>query len=364
MAGRSTMSDEEDVFKNASEGIRQKITSITVAKKKLGYETEAIDHASISETKTFLMNKLFAKGEHSRLIAPPKMMKSAWGASAANHLAAGKDWRGFKVKRAVGVLYCALERPNLTKRRLIAEQKLMKWENLPIHLCRKRFSLASEADAKRLIETIKETGGIIGRPVEFLEIDTSAKLISAHGGDEQQARDNALVWGYLSDVREKTGVHTLVIGHTGKVVSKGERGSNASLGDADIVISITGDGDIKTATITDANDAAEGELFSFKGKKYSFGTDEDGEEDFVYILDPETAPAGEREKKLTANQKTFFRILHDADSSGLTREDWYEQAKKAGLGAGRRATLTDLFNEMKDLKLVREYAGRWKVKHD
>src|SRR5262249_14672782 len=82
----------------------------------------------------------------------------------------------------------------------------------------------------------------------------------------------------------ETGVHTAVIGHTGKNVARGERGSNAALGDADAVFGVDGDGPVKTVTVTDANDLAEGELFSFTGKKYSFGVDEDGDEDSVYIV--------------------------------------------------------------------------------
>src|ERR1700761_823912 len=123
-----------------------------------GYPTESIDHVSIGATKEWLMKKLFAKGEHSRWIAQPKMMKSALLSSAANHMAAGlPEWRGFKIKRQIGVLYCALERPDLSKRRLIAEQKLLGLSNIPVALCRTRFSLATKPDVQRLIATINET---------------------------------------------------------------------------------------------------------------------------------------------------------------------------------------------------------------
>jgi hypothetical protein len=286
----------------------------------VGYATETINpDASVNEAKDWIMKKLLAKGEHSRWVAPPKMMKSALLASVANHLGAGVNFRGFKVKRKIGVLYCALERPGLTRRRLVAEQKLMNWSGLPIELCRTRFSLASEADAKRLIATINEASEKLKHLVECVIIDTSAKLVAAHGGDEQQAKDNGLVWGYLSDVREATGVHTAVVGHTGKNVARGERGSNASLGDADVVISIDGDGAIKTVTVTDANDLAEGELFSFTGKKYSFGVDEDGDEDSVYIVDSDPL-FGEPVKAKAADQQLLGKgalAFKDALSEAL-----------------------------------------------
>jgi AAA domain len=332
---------------------------------KKGYETERADHEAISKTKEWIAKKLFAKGECSRWIAPPKMMKSALLASATNHLARGVDWFGFKVRRPVGCLYIALERADLTIRRLVAEQKHKEWKQpLPIRICRKRITLATPADAQKLVDTLKETGDELGVPIEFTVFDTSAKLVAAHGGDEQQAKDNALVYGLLAEVREKTGVHTAVIGHLGKDKTKGERGSNATLGDADLVVAIDGD-EIKTATITDANDMSAGDIMSFKAREYIFGYDEDGDKDAVHIVDPEIAPKAAKSEsvRLTKDENTFFRLLYDAGSHGLTLNDWNKQAMEVGLGEKRRADLTDLRNKLMDKKAVREFAGRWRVNH-
>jgi RecA-family ATPase len=330
----------------------------------LGYKTEIIDHNAISKTKEMLMKGIFAKGECSRWIAPPKMMKSAIASSAANHLGAGLEWFGHKVKRPVGVIYFALERPGLTQRRLIAEQKQLGLSNLPIKLCRERIVLATPADVKKMIYTIDETSDELECDVEFCIYDTSAKLIAAHGGDEQQAKDNALVWSNLAEMRVKTEVHTMVIGHMGKNTSKGERGSNATLGDADIIVTITGD-EIKTATITDANDMAEGDLFSFRGREFSFGQDEDGDEDIVYIVDHarEVKKPTEANAKLTKNQATVFTILHDAGPKGLSLTEWNDIARKAGIGDRRYADLTDIQSALKKKRLVREYNDRWYVNH-
>src|SRR6267142_5984168 len=61
------------------------------------------------------------------------------------------------------------------------------------------------------------------------------------------------------------------------------RGSNAILGDVDLMITITGD-DIKTATVIKANDYPEGPLFSFKSEVHEFGLDEDGDVISVNIV--------------------------------------------------------------------------------
>jgi hypothetical protein len=331
---------------------------------KLAYATEEVQHDKLGETKQWIAKGLLAKGECSRWIAPPKMMKSALLSSAMNHLGAGVHWQGFKVKRKIGGIYFALERPALTLRRLVAEQKDRKWNNLPIRICKVRFALAARPDVQAMIDTINRTSDEMKQLVEFITIDTSAKLIAAHGGDEQQAKDNALVWGNLAEVRLKTGVHSAVIGHMGKDTSKGERGSNSTLGDADVVISISGDDLVKTATVTDANDLAEGDLFSFTGKKYVFGTDEDGDEDAVHIVDSvAAAKPAHKDEKLTPNQKTFFTILHDAGKSGMALEDWNKQARDAGMGTSRKADLFDLRTVLLSKKLVREYNGRFYVNH-
>jgi hypothetical protein len=331
---------------------------------KLAYETEEVRHDKVGETKQWIAKNLFAKGECSRWIAPPKMMKSALLSSAMNHLGAAADWQGFKVKRKIGGLYFALERPALTLRRLVAEQKDKEWSNLPIRICRTRFALATRVDVQALVDTINQASDEMKVLCEFIVLDTSAKLIAAHGGDEQQARDNALVWGNLAEVRQKTGVHSAVIGHMGKDTSKGERGSNSTLGDADVVVSISGDDLVKTATVTDANDLPEGDLFSFRAKKYVFGIDEDGDEDAVHIVDSAaTAKPAHKEEKLKPNQRTFFTILHNAGNGGMTLEDWNKQARDVGLGKNRKAELFDLRAVLLSKRLVREYSGRFYVNH-
>ena len=52
------------------------------------------------------------------------------------------------------------------------------------------------------------------------------------------------------------------------------------------MVTIGGD-EIKTATVTKANDAPEGPLFSFKSEVHDFGTDEDGDPITVNIVSSE-----------------------------------------------------------------------------
>jgi hypothetical protein len=124
-----------------------------------------------------------------------------------------------------------------------------------------------------------------------LIFDTFAKLVAAGGGDEDKAKDQGKVFANIQRIKERMGrpgpgPHVALVGHTGKDETRGSRGSNAILGDADVMVTISGD-EIKTATVTKANDMPEGPLFSFKSETHDFGTDEDGDPITVNIVSSE-----------------------------------------------------------------------------
>jgi hypothetical protein len=174
------------------------------------------------------------------------------------------------------------------------------------------------------------------------------------------------VFSNIQRVKEATDIHVAIVGHTGKDESRGMRGSNAALGDADIMNTISGDV-VRTVMVTKANDGPEGPLFSFKSDIHQFGHDEDGDSITVNIVSaeqPETTAPTTREPKLTANQKTLFGMLHSAGSAGLTLEAWNNQAREAGIGVKRKADLNDIRSALLTKKLVRQYGDRWSVTHE
>jgi hypothetical protein len=197
--------------------------------------------------------------------------------------------------------------------------------------------------------------------------DTFAKLIAAGGGDENLAKDQGRVFANVQRIKDAVGCHVALVGHTGKDEGRGARGSNALLGDVDVMVTISGD-ELKTATVTKANDMPEGPLFSFKSELHEFGTDQDGDPITVNIVSSEdvgsqvATPKG-REPKLKPNQQTVFAILHGAGSVGMTLEDWNAAAKEAGIGLKRKADLTDIRNALLGKGLVRNYGERWIVVH-
>jgi hypothetical protein len=123
--------------------------------------------------------------------------------------------------------------------------------------------------------------------------------------------------------------------------TRGPRGSNAILGDVDLMITITGDS-IKTATITKANDMPEGPLFSFKSEVHEFGADEDGDVISVNIIsdvmaDTEQVGSHKPGKKLPKGALTCLRALHRA----VAEVGYPAPSLTASIPAGQRVVAQD-----------------------
>jgi AAA domain len=147
-------------------------------------------------------------------------------------------------------------------------------------------------------------------------IDTLAKGMAAGGGDENAAKDMGAALAHLALVKERTGVHVAIVHHTGKDESKGARGSNSLLGDVDLQIQLSGDGDIRTATIVHANDQAEGVLTRFKGETVVLGQDEDGDDITTMILSLDdcggTGDGKQSKVRLGPTERRAKDLLHNA----------------------------------------------------
>ena len=95
-----------------------------------------------------------------------------------------------------------------------------------------------------------------GGTVRFIGIDTYAKGIAANGGDEDKARDQNRAAANLREVHARNSTCIALVGHTGKDEFRGARGSNAHLGDVDVMVQISGD-TIKLAQVVKGNDQPE-----------------------------------------------------------------------------------------------------------
>jgi RecA-family ATPase len=211
-------------------------------------------------TKRHTIKGIFARGETSAWIAPPGGMKSALMASAAIAVASGADWFGKRNKEACAVVIFALERADLVQRRIEAHSARSGLTELPIVIVSATIDLMRFETVAKVVSTIREVEADYGRRVGLVIFDTFAKLIAAGGGDETQ-KDQGAVFANVQRVKNETDVHVALVGHSGKDVSRGARGSNAILGDVDMMVEISGD-IVRTATVTKANDSQQPELMA------------------------------------------------------------------------------------------------------
>lgn len=263
--------------------------------------------------KPWLIKNVIARDEISSWISPPGKGKSATLVDVAIHQAGDMDWRGFKTKGRAGVVYFALERADLVRRRLIAHKLRDNLRDLPIAVTGQVINLLDRSCVDIILATIWEAEQHFACEVGLAVFDTYAKGIAAGGGDEDKAKDQNIVHANLRRVFDRgCHLHIAGIGHTGKDESRGERGSNARLADIDLQAQITGDL-IKTVTVKKANDQPEGVLTTFKLEPFDFGLDEDGEPFRTFIVSRELC-AGEQgagRQRLSNKQTLALRALAD-----------------------------------------------------
>jgi hypothetical protein len=242
-------------------------------------------------------------------------MKSALMAQASICVAAGLDWHGHRSKETAGVLYFAIERADLVRRRLRAHGIRQNLKGLPVAVVSSTIDLTHPEAYKKVIDTVQEAKACFRLDVGLVIIDTFAKLIAAAGGDENSARDQGAVFANVQRVKNATDVHVALVGHTGKDESRGARGSNALLGDVDVMVTLSGD-DIRTATVTKANDAPEGPLFSFKSEIHEFERDEDDDPVTVNVVSSEE-PSVQAAARARDRWPKGLKLVHEAIATAM-----------------------------------------------
>jgi hypothetical protein len=258
-------------------------------------------HTAIS--KVWIIKNVVAPNEVSNWCGAPKSGKSALVGDLAMHVCAGLDWRGYRSKQTGGVIYFALERADLVERRWNAQaaQYGLCPETLPFTVVDWTIDMIHQSCVADFVATIRAVELATGVQVKMIVIDTSAKAIAAGGGDENHARDKNIMRANVRRVMRAIGdLHVALVSHTGKDITKGERGSNAGLGDDDILITLDG----KTASVDGRNDGPTGPLTTYAIKGVVLGVDEDGDQVDIGIVE--------------AHGHQAVRGLHARDRDGLT----------------------------------------------
>jgi AAA domain len=281
---------------------------------------------------------LLAEGATSTLYGLPKTNKSTAAVDVCVHLAAGRpDWRGYRIREARGVVYFAFERARQVEKSLEAYEVRDGLKDLPFAVCGRLINMLDPACVDVIVDTIKEAEKRFGIPAGVAVFDTWNKGIAAGGGNEDKAEYQNLAAANLRRIIEAIpNLHCMTIGHTGKDVTKGERGSNATQGDRDVGILIEKADSLRKVTVAYANDLPEGDLTSFACEAVEIGKDDEGNPETGYIVSrrvvavPSTNKTGHR---LANSELNALRALGDVlKTKGKTRKE---------VGGGRSVTLDE-----------------------
>jgi AAA domain-containing protein len=316
----------------------------------LPYKT--FNQCAHSAPKTWLVENVIALGEDSSWYGPPGAGKSGLLMDLAVHVASGRDWRGYKFNRHEdvhpeevnfqehrGVVYFALEKADLTERRLQAYMQRDGLSGLPIVVVPYAIDLLDprcvEIIRHTLLQFWEDTDAIPGLVI----IDTWGKAIARGDADKEHTQNLAAM--HISQLREVLKghirrFHLASIGHSGKNLAAGERGSNARQGHVDLEVQVNGG----AAKITKANDQDDGELTKFEFEKVDMpGDDECNIKPWsIAILaagTPVTAARPAVSKPPTGKQTqdidALLRAIAARGQDGAVHADhWKEELAKAG----------------------------------
>jgi len=225
--------------------------------------------ASILELprRSYLLKGLIAPAEMSVWWGPPKCGKSFLVMHIAYALAQNRSVFGRRVKHC-RVLYLACEGQAGLKNRVqaLVNQYGMSEDFVTIA---QPLQLLGTAHTDALVETIRGQ-------FDLVVVDTLNRVIA--GGDENSSADMGALIRNLDTIREKTKAHVLVIHHGTKSGRNGPRGHGSLVGAADAIIEVAvGEGEMRTATTTDAKDDASGKVMSFSLKLVELEKDGDGD---------------------------------------------------------------------------------------
>jgi hypothetical protein len=225
-----------------------------------------------------IIKGLIHTGQTSSLFGPPKTNKSTMAVDMTVHIAAGKDWRGMRVKKPWAGLYLAFERSIQVLDSLDAYET-KGFEDLPIAVMPRLIDVVDPHCVDEIAAAIEATEKRFGMQVGPITFDTWNKGIAAGGGNEDKAEHQNAAAANLRRIIERFPyVHCMTIGHTGKDAERGERGSNATQGDRDVGIVIRRAYDLRVVRVEYANSIPDQRnITAFKVEPMAIGIDDDND---------------------------------------------------------------------------------------
>lgn len=233
---------------------------------------------------TYIIKNWIAENSISVVYGPSNVGKSFFCMSLAYHIAAGQEWVGNKIKRG-SVLYLATEGGRAFENRLYALHEKHGFNDVSLAVRPSPINLYDADEDIAKIEAIMAEIGKRNEPVTVLVIDTLARATAGQMDENNNSEMSRLIAG-LDLLRERTGVHIMLVHHSGKDASKGARGASALRAACDTEIELSYDEEtrVRTARATKQRDMETGAEINFILQIVALGEDADGDQVTTCII--------------------------------------------------------------------------------
>ena len=196
------------------------------------YTLKSILEDDSSPPEPIIDNGILLDGTILLIVGPAKSKKTFLTQNLALSIAMGNDFAGFKITKPKKVLYYLAEGgyyPNRERLRKMAENiSPDNTENFLIAFP-PYMLINHKENYDEICKTIKDSDA---------EVVIFDPLIRFHDVDENSATGMSEVFGKIKQLIEKLGISVILVHHTGKVQSKGGRGSSVIIGEYDSCITI------------------------------------------------------------------------------------------------------------------------------
>ena len=309
----------------------------------------------------YLVDELIPAAGLVLVYGAPKSGKSFWVLDLVLHIVLAWEYRDRSVQQGTAV-YCAFEGAHGYRKRCEAFRRHygLTDENPPLYIVPGRTDLIKDHAA--LIRDIRAQlaeQDMANRPVRVVVLDTLNRSLI---GSESKDVDMANYLTAAEAIQKAFGGVVIIVHHHG-IDETRPRGHTSLRGAVAAQLKVTrGDVDnLITVEIEDMRDGPEGAIIVSRLQVVDVATDRAGKTITSAVIEPAQGPPPPRIPKLTKKQRIMLAVLQDAGEGGLTTDEWYERARKEGVGATRRSDLFDIRMALKSRKLVSQLGNRWKA---
>lgn len=278
------------------------------------------DEIQVSTKSSYIIKNWISDDSMSIVFGPSNVGKTFFCQDMLWHVAANEPWLGNRVKGGP-VLYLQTEGGQSWQARIAAlrkkypEHKDVKFavRPMPINL------FNSEEDINKVKAILDEMASKFG-PVRVMAIDTISRATQGQL-DENSNTDAAQFIANIDRLKAETGIHVMLVGHTGKT-NNGLRGASAFKAAADTEIELTLDEEIgvRTAVTTKQRDMETGRTFNFILQTQKMGEDDDGDEITTCTIreaTKEEVDAKEKPRIKGPNQTLFKEVFYQLRGEGI-----------------------------------------------